>query len=114
MNDSNRNALAGDAAQGAENAGFARLPNDSNTGTPPRPQPGTARAAVLDALLAGEHLTSLSAWEKYGASRLAADVYALRRMGWRIIGVDACVACRYGRSSVVKAYSLDRGPRHER
>ncbi|HHA2772678.1 TPA: helix-turn-helix domain-containing protein [Stenotrophomonas maltophilia] len=48
------------------------------------PKAGTKRAGVLDALIGGRSLTSLEAWQTIGTSRLAADVYQLKRMGWPI------------------------------
>ncbi|HIY71061.1 MAG TPA: helix-turn-helix domain-containing protein [Candidatus Luteimonas excrementigallinarum] len=117
MMNAKKNALAGGTAQGADNAGFGGLQSDSITARKARPTPGTARAAVLDALLQGERLTSRIAWDRFGTSRLAADIYALRRMGWSITATAITVQCRFGRSSVVTAYSLDthaQGPRHER
>lgn len=74
-----------------------------------RPAAGTARADVLDALLAGRGLTSLEAWREFGTSRLAADVHALRRMGWSIVAEEIPVECREGRSARVASYRLHRG-----
>lgn len=71
-----------------------------------RPAAGTARADVLDALLAGRGLTSLEAWREFGTSRLAADVHALRRMGWSIVAEEIPVECREGRSARVACYRL--------
>lgn len=71
------------------------------------PAPGTARAAVLDALCAGRTLTSLEAWREFGTSRLAADVHALRRMGWPIVATETpAVACRGGRSARIATYRM--------
>lgn len=71
-----------------------------------RPAAGTIRAAVLDAFLAGRSLTSLEAWQRFGTSRLAADVWELRRMGWPIVSEESPVQCREGRSARVAVYRL--------
>lgn len=71
-----------------------------------RPAAGTARADVLAALEAGESLTSLEAWQRFGTSRLAADVWELRRMGWPIESIETPVECREGRSARVACYRL--------
>ncbi|MFA7597401.1 MAG: helix-turn-helix domain-containing protein [Novosphingobium sp.] len=74
------------------------------------PAPGTARAAVLNALLAGRILTSLTAWRELGASRLAADVHALRGLGWPILSEEADVAAREGRSARIAQYRIEVQP----
>lgn len=71
-----------------------------------RPAAGTIRADVLAALEAGESLTSLAAWQRFGTSRLAADVHALRRAGWSIVAEEVPVECREGRSARVACYRL--------
>ena len=71
-----------------------------------RPLPGTVRELVLEALVSGRTLTSLEAWREFGTSRLAADVHALRRMGWRIVSVETPVECREGRSARVATYRM--------
>lgn len=70
------------------------------------PLKGTARADVLDALLAGRALTSMQALLEFGSSRLAADVYELRRMGWPIESEEIVVQAREGRSTRVARYRL--------
>lgn len=74
-----------------------------------RPGTGTARAAVLAALEAGERLTSLEAWQRFGTSRLAADVFELRRMGWPVVAEMVDVPCREGRRAHVAEYRLAAG-----
>lgn len=71
------------------------------------PKPDTIRARILAALQAGRSLTSLDVWREFGGSRLAADVHALRRMGWPIVDTETAVACREGRSARVASYRLD-------
>lgn len=74
-----------------------------------RPAAGTARADVLAALEAGESLTSLEAWRRFGTSRLAADVHVLRRMGWPILSEEIVVASRCGRPTRVASYRIAEG-----
>lgn len=71
-----------------------------------RPADGTARAAILAELEAGRTLTSLEAWQRFGTSRLAADIHALRGMGWPIVAEDADVKARDGRAARVARYRL--------
>lgn len=92
--------------------GFERQLEFAHVGAGPsycncrRPAPGTIRAAVLDALLAGRTFTSLEAWRELGTSRLAADVFELRRMGWPILAEEIGVEARDGRSPRVARYRL--------
>lgn len=44
----------------------------------------TQRAAIRDALLAGDRLTPLDALTRFGCLRLGARVYDLKREGWPI------------------------------
>jgi hypothetical protein len=74
-----------------------------------RPAAGTIRADVLAALEAGESLTSLEAWERFGTSRLAADVFELRRLGWPIQSEEIRVASRGGRPTRVACYRIAEG-----
>lgn len=74
-----------------------------------RPAVGTVRANILAALEAGRTLTSKEAWIEFGTARLAADVHALRRMGWPIISVEVKVPTRRGYSRVAE-YCLGEGP----
>lgn len=48
----------------------------------------------------------LEAWQRFGTSRLAADVHALRRAGWNIVAEEVPVQCREGRSARVAVYRL--------
>lgn len=112
MTPTNENALAGGTAQGAEKAGLEGLPRDATTHRL-MPRPGTVRALVLEEFRAGRSLTSMQAWHRLGAARLAADVHVLRRMGWPIVGVETLVSSRGGRPSRVITYRLT-GEGHER
>lgn len=71
-----------------------------------RPADGTVRAAILAELEAGRTLTSLEAWRRFGTSRLAADVFELRRMGWPIVAEWIDVEARDGRTARVARYRL--------
>lgn len=70
-----------------------------------RPAEGTARAAILAALKTGRSLTHVEALREFGTFRLAAAVYALRRMGWPIVAEEIQVPTRRGTSRVAR-YSL--------
>jgi len=86
--------------------GAAVATGDARQAYRKRPAAGTARADVLAALEAGESLTSLEAWQRFGTSRLAADVHVLRRMGWPIESIETPVLCSGGRSARVAVYRL--------
>ncbi|HET8553309.1 MAG TPA: helix-turn-helix domain-containing protein [Rhodanobacteraceae bacterium] len=90
---------------GSENADLmGRLPRHSSSRQYPRK--GTARADVLDALRAGQRLTGMEAWRDFGTSRLAADVFELRRMGWPIVAETITVPARHGQRSKIARYHL--------
>lgn len=78
----------------------------SHCSAPRHPRNGTARAAILEALQRGESLTSLEAWQRFGASRLAADMFELRSMGWPIHAENIAVPARSGRMAHVARYRL--------
>lgn len=82
-------------------------PDGSSESSPGRPAVGTVRAAILAALEAGRTLTSRGAWIEFGAARLAADVHALRRMGWPIVSVEVEVPTRHGYSRVAEYRLVD-------
>jgi len=88
--------------------GFERgYSHDSfDNGSPHRPSPAirSVRASILRALLEGRSLTSAEAWREYGASRLAADIYELKRMGWGIASCTVEVAVRGSRTARVASY----------
>ena len=74
-----------------------------------RPTDGTARAAILAELEAGQTLTSLDVWQRIGSSRLAADIHTLRGMGWPIVAEWIDVEAREGRTARVACYSMAEG-----
>jgi hypothetical protein len=57
----------------------------------------TQKEAVLGSLMQGEHLTSMSALQKYGIARLASRISELRKEGFKIITtrIDGPNGCRY-------------------
>lgn len=91
---------------GFENTQTYSINECAGTSYPKRPAAGTARGKILDALLAGQSLTSLEAWRMYGSSRLAADVHELRRAGWVIESEQIAVRARSGRTANVVRYRL--------
>ena len=86
--------------------GAAVATGDARQAYRKRPAAGTARAAILAELETGRTLTSLEAWQRIGTSRLAADIHALRGMGWPIVSEESPVQCREGRSARVAVYRL--------
>ena len=74
-----------------------------------RPKPDSVRGRILAALIAGRSLTSLDAWREFGGSRLAADIHALRGMGFAIISAETPVECREGRTARVASYFMVGG-----
>lgn len=52
------------------------------------PRPNTRRAAVLSALMQGQTLTQAQTLGMGWGWRLAADVFALREMGWKIVSEE--------------------------
>lgn len=94
-----------DEARGA--AGFERTQDSSNAPTLSRPREGSVKASILDALLAGERITSLQAWARWGTSRLAALIHQLRREGWAIDSEEIEVETGHGHTAHVARYSLE-------
>lgn len=69
----------------------------------------TIKARIRAALLAGERLTPLDAWARFGTSRLAALIHQLRREGMRIDTEEVVVDCADGHQARVARYSLAEG-----
>lgn len=78
--------------------------DDSSQHQCKRPVEGSARAAVLAALEAGQSLTHAEALRDFGTFRLAADVHALKRAGWPIIATEVEVPTRRGTSRIARYY----------
>ena len=70
------------------------------------PAPRSVKGRVLAALLAGEELTHLDCWERFGSSRLAHHAYILRGAGWPILTVERPVPTSDGRQAVIAFYTL--------
>lgn len=51
-------------------------------------------------------ITSWEAFERFGATRLSAIIFALRKRGYRIASEDKVVRTRYGRNVTVSRYYL--------
>jgi len=64
------------------------------------------REAVLSHLEEHGHITSMQAIQQYGATRLSAIIYLLRRRGYRIKTEAFQVTTRYGRKTRPAKYIL--------
>lgn len=53
-----------------------------------------------------EGITSWEAFERFGATRLSAIIFALKQRGERIESADKVVTTRYGRKVTVSRYYL--------
>ncbi len=73
------------------------------------PSPGSIKRRVVDALLAGQHLTALDAWRRFGTSRLAAVIHGLRADGWDIGAESIAVTTAARRTAHVALYRLNGG-----
>lgn len=49
------------------------------------PNPSSVAGRILSDLLAGGEITHLDCWNKYGAARLAHQIYTLRSCGWAVV-----------------------------
>ena len=63
---------------------------------------------VLQHLEKYGHITSLEAIEKYGATRLSAIIFNLRKKGYEISTEDLPFIDRYGTKSVYAKYILNQ------
>lgn len=62
--------------------------------------------AILEHLKSGRSITSLEAVKLYGATRLAAIIYELRKKGYVIASHIITVPTRYGKDARVAQYTL--------
>jgi hypothetical protein len=62
--------------------------------------------AVLNYLQTHKGLTSMQAFEKFGATRLSAIIFVLRRRGFTIINVDRTGTNRFGEPVKFVEYRL--------
>lgn len=51
-------------------------------------------------------ITSMEAFQNFGATRLSGTMYSLKKQGYQIITEPRIVKTRYGRSTQVSAYKL--------
>lgn len=54
-----------------------------------------------------EGITSMEAFKKFGATRLSAIIFNLRRKGYNITSYPTQVKTRFGGSCVVSVYKLE-------
>ena len=71
-----------------------------------QPKTGTQRADILNYLKDKGKITSLEACTKFGATRLSAVIYALKRKGYKITSKNIIVTTRYGKTNVCE-YRLE-------
>lgn len=76
------------------------------------PAPRSVKGRVLAALLAGDELTHLDCWERFGSSRLAHHAYMLRGAGWPLQTVERPVPTSDGRQAFIAIYSLPESVIH--
>lgn len=74
-----------------------------------RPRPGSVKANVLNALLAGDRLTHKDCWIRFGSSRLAHHVLMLRKAGWPIVCDEIKALTSDGRIASIGLYWLKQG-----
>lgn len=73
------------------------------------PQAGKVVGRILGALLRGEALTQSDASRRFGTSRLAAAINALKNRGWAISSESIeVVTSDAGRVAVISRYTMDR------
>ena len=110
-----RNDAAPECANTAEAGNQATRTQIFNTaGAPVKalPMTGSIKRQILDALRAGQKLTSLDAWLRFGTSRLAALVFQLRAAGWTIDSEDIVVETAHGHKAHISQYSMTTEARH--
>ena len=72
------------------------------------PAAEAVKGRVLGALLRGELLTHLDCWQRFGSSRLAHHVHALRRAGWPVQMFETTVRTSdAGRAAQIGEYFLN-------
>ena len=63
--------------------------------------------AVLNHLQTHVGITSMEAFELYGATRLSAIIFNLRRQGYNITSIDKETIDRYGNKAIFCEYRLE-------
>ena len=66
----------------------------------------TQQDAVLEWLQTGESITSMQAFEMFGATRLSAIVFCLRKKGYDIEAESVQVTNRFGKTTSIAKYTL--------
>ena len=66
------------------------------------------RAAVLEHLKEHGSITSMEAFEKYGATRLSAIIFDFRKLGYDITTHELVRKNRYGETCVFAKYVLNK------
>lgn len=64
------------------------------------------RLAVLNELKAGNEVTSMTMWRKYGITRLSGIIYDLKGMGYHIITVMIECTTRFSEKTQCAKYVL--------
>lgn len=67
----------------------------------------TQTSAVLEWLQAGESITSMQAFEMFGATRLSAIVFNLRKRSYDICAENVQVKNRFGQTVSIAKYTLE-------
>jgi hypothetical protein len=90
------------------NAPFARRVGRKaqGIGTSRQAKNNTQQATIGAALKAGEEITALTAFRRFGCLRLASVVHSLRRLGWRIATERVSIPRSDGRVSIIARYRL--------
>lgn len=65
-----------------------------------KPKAETQRADILNYLIDNGKITSLEAYSNFGATRLSAVIFALRKMGYEILSENKIVNTRYGKTNI--------------
>ena len=73
----------------------------------------TQEKEVLDYLRKIGSITSWEAIVEFGATRLSAIIYNLRKKGYNIETTDVIVKNRYGNATVIAKYVLKEGGKSE-
>lgn len=68
----------------------------------------TQTASILEHLREHEGITSMEAFEKYGATRLSAIIHSLRHQGYIITTDIIPVVTRYGKKTNIAKYKLHK------
>lgn len=70
------------------------------------PEPASVKGRVLANLLAGDRLTHLDVWQRFGSSRAAHHVLMLRKAGWPVQTLEIEAPTSDGRRARIAQYSL--------